>query len=148
MRGQTKNQLIAVIIIAIVGVLATWYLTLPRQQYSKLSTLTGISYQPPPALTALTFTFSQPIVAGDVTGTSAALKGFRIAPAEAPDSPHSQLVAALLKGGGVPFTPVQTSPTTIVSNSVPAALAALGLPAMSFAGTGDMWFALPPPAAR
>lgn len=168
MKGKTKNQLIAVIIIAIIAVIVTWYITLPRQQYNKLSTLTGISFQPSPPpstcspactspqvclkgacgapLPNFTFTFSSAIPASTVEGTTAALKDFKVSPGTDPATAAAAgtLIEALLKGGGVPFAPVLSTPTTIISNSMPAALASLqNLSPLSFTGNGDMWFAIP-----
>jgi hypothetical protein len=169
MKGKTKNQLIAVIIVAIIAVIATWYITLPRQQYTKLSTLTGISFQPSPPPTTCSpactapsvclggkcgpplpnfvFTFSQPIATSSVNGTTAFLKDFKVSPGTDPTTAANAttLINALLKDGGVPFPPVLSGDgLTITSNSMPAALASLpGLSPLSFTGTGDMWFAIP-----
>jgi hypothetical protein len=173
MKRATKNQLLAVTTIAIVAVIATWYAVLPRQQYNKLSTLTGISFQPSPPpstcsptctppevclkgacgapLPTFTFTFSSAIPAELVKGTTATLKGFKVGPGTdaATAAAAAVIVGALLKGGGVPFAPVLSTPTTIVSNSVPAALASLkSLSPLSFTGNGDMWFAVPAGAAQ
>jgi hypothetical protein len=167
MKGSTKNQLIAAIVVAIIATIVTWYLTNPRQRYNKLPTLVGIAFQPtPPAACSpacappqvclggacgappplFSFTFSQPVDPSKVAGTMAALKSFQIDPATDPKTAAEAagLIAALLKGGGVPFIPVLSEPTVITSNSMPAALAAQRNPRpLSFRGAGEMWFAIP-----
>jgi hypothetical protein len=134
MKGSTKNQLIAVTLIAIVATIILWAQEM-RQHYIKLSTLIGISYSP--RSKELTYTFSSEVPNAAMIGTTAILKSFKTLPV------NNGIVAKLLQGGGVPFKPTHGSSglTTIVTNTLPEALGAN--PAFSITGNGVMWFALP-----
>lgn len=157
---KTKSQLIAVVIVALIAVIAAWYVT-TRQTYYQYSTLVRIDYVPPPAASIcspacptgqscvgggcvattpfLTFTFSQPLAPSQVAGNTASFKSFAVGA----DSPTSATAAGpftelLTK---VPFAPdPQTSATVITTNTLPAGASTT---AMTITGSGSMWFAVP-----
>lgn len=169
MKQKDKNELLAIIAITLMIVLGTWYYRV-RPKYIKLSTLIGITFhpQPPsssticspacaaeetcqggqcaPALPILTFTFSQPISAADVKGTTAVLKAFNVNTAgmdPASGDSAKALINALLSKNGIPFTPLIKTSTTITMNSMPSALLGQSLQPLNLTGTGAMWFAKP-----
>jgi hypothetical protein len=163
MKGRTKNQLLAVLVVAIIAVVALFFLTYPRQVFFTLDSLVGIAYVPavpdtscaPPCAPpqacsggacavpppALTYQFANALDASSLAGTTATLLSFTPdagAPAGAAD-----FVTALLTGGGVPFAPVLAGGNTAVtSNSVPAAVARYPGP-ISVTGRGVVKFSYP-----
>jgi hypothetical protein len=170
MKQKDKNQLLAIIAVAIIFVLWVWHSGV-QPTYIKLSTLTGIMFQPQPpstsipcssacapgqacqggqcapALPILTFTFSQPISASDLKGTTAVLKSFNVNTAgmDLTTVNHAKtLISALLSKNGIPFKPTITPPTTITMNSMPSALLQeRSLQPLTLTGTGTIWFAKP-----
>ena len=148
MKREYKRALTTTIVIAIAIILLFWYMTLPHGKVSKNSTLVGIDFLPPPCPgpscpPILTFTFSQPILADDIAGTTATLRSLTV-DSGTDSAAADSLVATLVNRGGVPFTPV-LSPDgySITTNSMPSATASLQASALSFKGQGEMWFALP-----
>jgi hypothetical protein len=142
MNGKTRRQLIAVIIVAIVVVAAVWY-AVSRQRHYAATTLTSITYIPASASGAgpyLTFTFSAPLPAQSVAGTSAVLKSFAVdATSPTPATFGVELVNALV--AGAPFVPdPQSDPAVITTNTLPANAPASP---MALSGVGTMWFIVP-----
>ena len=146
MKREYKRALTSTIVIAIAIILLFWYITLPRVSYTKNATLVGIDFRPPPCTgpscpPILTFTFSQPILAATIAGSTASLRSFTVD--SGTDSAAAEsLVTTLVNRGGVPFTPkLSADGYSITSNSMPSA--SLQSSALSFKGQGEMWFALP-----
>lgn len=155
MRRNTKNLLIAAIVFAVIVVIAVWYITYPRMQYIKYSTLRSITFTPPQSTASnssaaansvdsvvpvLTFTFSAPIDPDSVKDTSASIHSFILDP----DTPESVIdLAQKIIKNGVPFTPIVANPTTIISTSMPTVLNAI-TDTLTMNGSGEMWFAVPP----
>lgn len=160
MLRRTKDELVAVIILALVAVFAAWYATYPRRRYAKVATLVGIEVHPPPPPSeecgscpagttcvgrvcsevppVVAFRFSEPLPKALAVDQSALLKSFNSNDPLAP-----QVVAALTANGGVPFIPV-FSPlrTEVVTNSAPAAIYGVVPPGgVTLSGSGVMWFA-------
>jgi hypothetical protein len=146
MKQKDKNQLLAIIAIAFIIVIWVWHSGV-QPTYIKLSTLTGIMFQPQPSnLPILTFTFSQPVSALEVKDTTAVLKGFNFNVAGMDLTTVNRakiLISALLSKNGIPFKPKITSPTTITMNSMPSTLLKQSLQPLTLTGTGTMWFAKP-----
>ena len=104
----------------------------------------------------ISFEFSASLPPDIASDKTALLKSFVVDPSLAASNPAlssaaTDMVNALVLNGGVPFAPELTPMRTeVTTNSVPAALqphvAALPPDGISFGGTGEMWFALPPRA--
>lgn len=151
MRRRTRNQLTALVVVALVVVLAVWYLT-TRPVYFQNATLTQIDYSP--SSPYLTFTFSSPLVASQVVGTTATLRDFTVGANSPTDADAAApLLAALTDGavavgapppGPTPFVPeyASTNPSVLTTNTLPAGTAAIAHP-MTITGQGMMWFAVP-----
>jgi hypothetical protein len=157
MKGSTKNYLLAAIVLLLCAVMLIWYIRYPRQQYNKLNTLSQIIFQPPQGVNpcsatcssgqvcisglcmvpapVFTFIFSEPIDEKIVAGSTAFLKSF------VSSSGAEDFVTALLKGGGVPFTPTYIAPATITSNAMPTGITQTT--PMTISGSGAMWFTIP-----
>jgi hypothetical protein len=153
MNSTTKNQLIAVVIVALIAVIVAWYIV-TRQKYYQNATLTQIQYTPPTGDPPyLVFTFSQPLDPTQVKGTTAVLKSFQVSSiSPTPAAIAEPFVALLTQGpqvsgkaqGPAPFVPTlaPVAPAALTTNTLPAQVSAYTLP-MTITGTGTMWFAVP-----
>lgn len=138
MDRKTKSQLIAVVVVALIAVIVAWYVR-TRQVHYQLESLTRIDYTPA-AAPYLTYTFSQPLPAGQLAGNAAVLKSFTVA-ADSPTPPATANALIGLLTKGLPFVPdAQTTPNVLTSNTLPA-----GAPRtqMSITGGGVMWLVVP-----
>lgn len=144
MRRKTRNQLVAVVIVALVIIIAVWRTRL-RPSYFQATTLTQISYQPPSAANKdpyLVYTFSQPLPADAIRGTSAVLKGFSVGAASPTRGPAADALVSRLVNG-VPFVPgaLDGAPLTqLTTTTVPASMPTTPV---AVSGTGVMWFVAP-----
>jgi len=141
MEGQTKSNLIAAVLVLIVLVLAAWYAA-TRQKHYTYTALSQIEYTPatgtPPFLT---FTFAQPLVQGQVVGTTATLLGFTVSEnSPTPPSVAQPLINAILQK--LPFVPtLGLAQNTVASNTLPSGVLPTG--AMKITGLGAMRFVVP-----
>lgn len=158
---STKCIIIAVIILLIIGILILLYFKLPQPQHKILRTLTNIKFQRPPnahcrkkcvwpdvchgntcvnvntLLPVFTFTFSEPI--DHLNGKIVILKKFTIDP-KSSSKDAELLIKAMLNGGGIIFKPIITSPTTIITNTLPQAkLVSKVTQPLNIDGTGEIW---------
>lgn len=153
MNRGTRNQLLAVVIVALVVVLALWYAA-TRQVYYQAATLAQIEYAPVAGAQAgappyLTFTFSAPLDPAQVAGTTAVLKSFAIGAASPTPLPvAAPFLALLMDGPGgkgpAPFVPsfAPENPHALTTNTLPGGATAFTRP-MVITGSGVMWFAVP-----
>ena len=138
MGGRARNLLTALVAVALVVVVAAWYLAARPVRY-QLSTLTRIDYSPA-AAPYLTYTFSQPVPPGQVAGNTALLRSFTVdAASPTPPAAAAGLIALLTKG--LPFAPnAQPLPNALTTNVLQA-----GAPPtpMTVTGSGTMWLIVP-----
>jgi hypothetical protein len=147
MRRRVRNQLAAIVVVALIVVATVWFLT-TRQVFFQNTTLAQIDYSPasPPYLT---FTFSSPLIPSQVAGTTAVLKSFAVGATSPTGAAAAAPFLALLVSGAngqgpAPFVPEYTSadPSVISTNTLPAGASTFAEP-MTITGQGMMWFALP-----
>ena len=144
MRRKIRNQLIVAIIVALIIVVIAWR-SRTRPSYLRVATLTDISYQPPSATNRdpyLVYTFSQPLPADAIRGTSAVLKGFSVSAASPTSGPAADAFLSQLMNG-VPFVP--GSPTGVAGTELTTATVPASMPTspITVTGTGVMWFVSP-----
>jgi hypothetical protein len=158
---STKCIISTVIILLIVGILVLLYFKIPMPQHKIIKTMTNIKFQRPPKahcrkkciwpevchgdtcvnvntlLPVFTFTFSEPI--DHLDGKIVILKNFTIDP-KSNSKDAELLIKAMLNGGGIIFTPVITSPTTMTTNTLPAAkLVSKVTQPLNIDGSGEIW---------
>ena len=152
MHARERRQTIAVLIVALIVAIITWYVTNPRTVYAKLVDLVGITYTPPGTAAgstqALVFTFSNPIGANSSTlaGMSAVLKSF--IPDGDTTATGGSLVSSLIDSG-VPFVPTATTlPTQIATNTLPNTVTPTKFPdVITVTGAGAIWMTPIPPSS-
>ena len=143
MHRRTKNRLLIAIIVAMIILVIAWRLTAPRQEYYKVDGLRAV-YFDPNSSPALTFVFAADFDPTMVRGSTAFLKEFAISASGGPNTQRLEagLLAALQKGGGVPFTPEISTDSVITTNTIAKDLVGFESP-LSIIGFGRMWFTKP-----
>ena len=151
MKGSTKNQLIALLVVAIVIVLVVWRLTRPREQHNTASNLVSVTYDPKRS-PYLTYKFATPIDTTLIENTTAKLVSFVIAETQTPATGSAAFISSLIDSGNLPFVPIIPVPRpktmSMVSSSTPAKELISKFPnAITVNATsGVMWLVIPPAA--